>query len=99
MFRFEITSEIEPEALADFRLNDSGDRLEPQAQKTKTLHDDKQRYASRLLKCRSPADATVLRSMMDVCKLKANAILLSWFSTETTPKEQGNRTDHGIGAC
>ena len=35
MFRFEITSEIEPEALADFRLNVAGDRLEPQAQKNK----------------------------------------------------------------
>ena len=40
------TSEIEPEALADFRLNDSGDRLAPQAQKTKSLRDDKLRNAS-----------------------------------------------------
>ena len=41
MFRFVIASEIEPEALADFRLNDFGDRLAPGAQKTKSLHDYK----------------------------------------------------------
>ena len=33
MFRFVNASEIEPEALADFRLNDFGDRLAPQAKK------------------------------------------------------------------
>ncbi len=37
---------IEPEALADFRLNDSGDRLAPQAQITKSLRGDKLRSAS-----------------------------------------------------
>ncbi len=30
-------SVIEPEAQADFRLNDSGDRLAPQAQKNKVF--------------------------------------------------------------
>ncbi len=33
MFVRLFASEIEPEALADFRLNDSEDRLTPQAQK------------------------------------------------------------------
>jgi hypothetical protein len=46
MLRFVIASETEPEALADFLLNDSRDRLAPQAQKTKSLHDDKLRNAS-----------------------------------------------------
>ena len=46
MFVRLFASEIEPEALADFRLNDSEDRLAPQAQKTKSLRDDKLRNAS-----------------------------------------------------
>ena len=46
MFRFVTASEIESEALADFRSNDSGDRLAPQAQKTKSLLDDNRRNAS-----------------------------------------------------
>ena len=36
MFRFVIASDIEPEALADFRLNDFGDRLAPQASGSKS---------------------------------------------------------------
>ena len=46
MFRFVNASEIEPEALADFRLNDFGDRLAPGDQKTKSLHDYKLSNAS-----------------------------------------------------
>ena len=44
--RIVIASEIEPEALADFRLNDFGDRLALQVRKTKSLPDDKLRNAS-----------------------------------------------------
>ena len=43
MEAFVIASEIEPEALADFRLNDFGDRRAPQAKEAKSLHDDRHR--------------------------------------------------------
>ncbi len=43
MYRFVIAGEIVPEALADLRLDDFGDRLAPQAQETKPLHDDRHR--------------------------------------------------------